>query len=166
MSVEELAFPNYQMFDPSFTQDNTGGQLAQTSSDPMLSSVSAFDADLEAWAWPDLSGLVYSSALQQDCSSAQVAPSSVMNDASAAQTDPAAWAWFDQSDLIHEPTPQQSHLASAVQCQGCGSEASDRVDELRTMILQLEARMDQQIALVEETAVEMQHRLVTKTDTL
>ena len=41
----------------------------------------------------------------------------------------------------------------------------DRVDELRAMILQLEARTDQRIALVEESAVEMQRRLVTKTDT-
>jgi hypothetical protein len=165
VSVEELAFPNYQMYDPSFTQDNTGGQLAQTSSDPMLSSGSAFDTELAAWAWPDPSGLVYPSALQQDCSSAQMTPSLVADDASAAQMDPAAWAWFDQSDLIHEPTPQRSHLASAVQCQGCGLEALDRVDELRAMLLQLGARTDQRIALVEEAAVEMQRRLVTKTDT-
>ncbi|KAG9197262.1 hypothetical protein G6514_001929 [Epicoccum nigrum] len=165
VSVEELAFPNYQMYDPSFTQDNTGGQLAQASSDPTLSSGSAFDTELAAWGWPDPSGLVYPSALQQDCSSAQMTPSLVADDASPAQMDPAAWAWFDQSGLIHEPTPQQSHLAPAVQCRGCGSEALDRVDELRAMILQLEARTDQRMALVEEAAVKMQRRLVAKTYT-
>ena len=165
VSVEELAFSNYQMYDPSFTQDTTGGQLAQTSIDPMLSSVGASDSDLAAWGWPDPSSLVYSSPLQQDCSAAQMAPTSVVDDASAAQTDPAAWTWLDQSDPIHEPTPQQNHPASAAQCQGCGSEALDRVNELRAMILQLEARTEQRIALVEETAGDMQRRLVTKTDT-
>ena len=39
------------------------------------------------------------------------------------------------------------------------------MNELRAMILQLEARTEQRIALVEETAGDMQRRLVTKTDT-
>ena len=91
VSVEELAFSGHQMYDPSFTQNTTGGQLAQTSINPMLSSVSASDKDLAAWGWPDPFSLIYPSPLQQDCSAAQMAPTSVVDDASAAQTDPAAW---------------------------------------------------------------------------
>ena len=165
MPVEEPAFLNSHLYDSFFPQDTTGGGLAQTSIDPMLGSVTATDADLVAWGWSDPSSLVYPPALQQEYSSAQMAPSSVIDDVSTAQTDPAAWAWSDQSDHVHEPTLQQNQVPSAVQCQGCGSEALDKVNELRAMMFELEARTEQRMALVEETASDMQRRLVTKTGT-
>jgi hypothetical protein len=107
-------------------------------------------ADFAGWSWPDPLDLTQAShLLQQGYSQMQAASDVITNASNPVPLDPTAQA-FEHNNAFDQPAALDGSTVFDTQARIDESWMIRKIEELTTMVLDLQAKTDQRIDLIEE----------------
>ncbi|KAF3049105.1 hypothetical protein E8E11_008390 [Didymella keratinophila] len=145
----DLAFFDHQPQLPT-GQGAINSLFSDLIAEPTLGFGSMPGADFEGWSWPDPLDLTQAPhSLQQGYSQTEAAPDAITSARNPVPLDPAAQA-FEHNNAFYQPAAPDGSTVFDTQARVDESWTMRKIEELTTMILDLQAKTDQRIDLIEE----------------
>jgi hypothetical protein len=118
--------------------------------EPMLGFGSMPGADFAGWSWPDPLDLTQAShSLRQGYSQMEAAPDVITSARNPVPLGPTVQA-FEHNNAVYQPAALDGSTVFDTQARIDESWMIRKIEELTTMVLELQAKTDQRIDLIEE----------------
>ncbi|KAF3037139.1 hypothetical protein E8E11_001941 [Didymella keratinophila] len=158
VAPSDLTFFDHQPQFPA-TQDATNSSFSEAIADSMLHSGSVLGADFAGWCWPDSFDLTQAPpSLQQSHLQTQAVP--VVDDSAGNPVllDPTAQP-FEHNHAVCQPVVLDGLMVPDTQTRFDESWTIRKIEELKTMVVDLQAKTDQRMDLIEEEMKAVKSRL-------